>query len=100
MNILASPILNALGSIGPFSSRVFLPAFITALLLRFGPQIPVLHHFGMLAHLAAGHPPTWFTCNTSLIILGILAGLEVGSNKNPEFRQILHEIDLYAKPAL
>ena len=35
-------LLWGLGSIGVFASRAFLPALVTAPLLRFGPQIPWL----------------------------------------------------------
>ena len=41
--------LQGLGSIGIFASRAFLPAFVTALLLRFGPQVPWLAHAGLPA---------------------------------------------------
>jgi len=40
-------LINGIGSIGLFSSRIFLPAFITALMLRFGPQVPVIEHLGL-----------------------------------------------------
>ena len=62
-------LIQGLGSIGIFSSRAFLPAFATALLLRFGPQVPWLAHAGLLQHVRG--VPTWFTSDTSLIILGL-----------------------------
>jgi hypothetical protein len=94
-----APLLNGVGSIGLFSSRVFLPAFVTALMLRFGPQIPALHHLGLLQHLHHNEP-TWFTNNITLAILGILSGLETFGQKSPEIRRLLHEFDIHLKTVL
>lgn len=91
-------LLQGLGAMGLFPSRVFLPAFLTALLLRFGPQVPVLAHAGLLAHVH-GHP-TWFTSNVCLIVLGILSVLEILAQKNPEARHLLQEFDSYLKSGL
>lgn len=93
MNLPA--ILQGLGSLGLFPVRTFLPAFLTALLLRFGPHIPLIAHAGLLGHVQ--HEPAWFTSNISLIILGALSALEIVAQKNAEARQILHEIDVYLK---
>lgn len=93
MNLPA--ILQGLGSLGLFPVRTFLPAFLTALLLRFGPHVPLIAHVGLLGHLQ--HEPPWFTSNITLIILGALSVLEIVAQKNPEARQILHEIDVYLK---
>lgn len=90
--------LQALGSIGLFPARIFLPAFVTALLLRFGPHIPLIAHAGLLSHIH--HEPAWFTSNITLIILGALSGLEILGQKNPEARHILHEFDAYLKAGL
>ncbi len=51
--------LQGLGSIGVFASRAFLPAFVTALLLRFGPQLPWLAQSGLIPHIR--DVPTWST---------------------------------------
>ncbi len=95
MNVTS--LLFGLGAVGPFASRVFLPAFVTAVLLRAGMEYPHLH-LGVLAHV--GHRPTWFTSDPALVILGVLAALEVFGQKTPEVRHLLHEFDLYLKPAL
>ncbi len=92
-------LINSIGNASLFSSRIFLPAFLTALLLRFGPQIPVLHHLGLLAHLQQNHP-AWFTSDYCIVALGILSILEMLAQKNPEARNLLHEFDIYLKPAL
>ncbi len=95
----ATSLLFAIGSIGLFSSRVFLPAFITALLLRFGGHLPLVHNIGLIAH-AQGTAPSWFTSNPSLIILGVLSLLETVAQKNPEARNFLHQFDVHLKTAL
>jgi hypothetical protein len=88
-------LLQGVGSAGPFSSRGFLSAFLLALLLRFGPQIPAIEHLGLLA-LVPHHQPIWFTCNACLIVLGVLAIVEQLAHRSPEARQILQEVDSYS----
>lgn len=92
-------LLQSVGSVGPFSSRVFLPALLTALLLRFGPDMPIIHHLGLLA-LVPHNQPTWFTSNICLIVLGALSVLELLAQKNPEARRLLGEFDVYLKPIM
>lgn len=92
-------LFNAIGSSSLFSTRIFLPALLTALLLRFGPDIPVVHHLGLLAYLRHGKP-TWFTSDISLVVLAVLSVVEILGQKNPEVRQVIHEFDIYLKPAL
>jgi hypothetical protein len=92
-------LINGIGSIGLFSSRIFLPAFVTALMLRFGPQVPVIEHLGLLQHLHHTEP-TWFTNNITLMVLGILSAMETFGQKNPEIRHLLHEFDVHLKTIL
>ena len=94
-----SSLLQGVGSAGQFSSRIFLPALITALLLRFGPSIPIIDHMGLLA-LARQGQPTWFTSDLSLIVLTVLSVLEIFAQKNPEAREVLREMDIYIKPLM
>ncbi len=91
-------LLFGAGAVGPFASRVFLPAFVTALLLRLGIEHPHLLAVGVLAHVH--HAPAWFTSDASLVVLGVLASLEVFGQKTPEVRHLFHEFDLYLKPAV
>ena len=94
-------LLHGTGLVGFFSSRVFLPAFMTAYVLRFGPQLEWIQNLGLLQHFPADpDSPTWFTSNASLLILGLLAGLEVAATKIPEARQLLQEFDQYGKSAM
>jgi hypothetical protein len=90
--------LQGLGSIGVFTSRAFLPAFVTAVLLRFGPHVPWLAHAGLILHIR--DVPTWFTSNTSLVILGVLAALEIFAERFPEAAEVLDEVHDYLKTGM
>jgi uncharacterized membrane protein len=89
-------LISSIGSIGPFSSRIFLPALVSALLLRFGVHLPIIGHLGLLAD--AARYPTWFTSDLCILILAVLTVLEILAQKNPEARRVLNEIDIYIKP--
>jgi hypothetical protein len=91
-------LIQGLGSIGIFSARAFLPAFATAVLLRFGPQIPWLAHAGLLQHVRG--VPTWFTSDMSLVILGILSALELAAERIPEAKAFLAEFHVYLKTGM
>src|SRR3954468_2355614 len=91
-------LIQGLGSIGLFSSRAFLPAFATALLLRFGPQVPWLARAGLLQHVRG--VPTWFTSDTSLVILGLLSALELIAERMPEAKALLDEVHDYLKTGM
>jgi len=91
-------LIQGLGSIGIFSSRAFLPAFATALLLRFGPQVPWLAQAGFLQHVRG--VPTWFTSDTTLVILGLLSALELVASRVPEVKTFLDEIYDYLKTGM
>lgn len=83
------------GSVGPFASRAFVPAFITAALLRFAPQYAPWFPDDLAG--IATQAPTWFTSNTSLVIFGLLAALEIAATKSPDIRAVWQEFDKYAK---
>ncbi|MFK7961350.1 MAG: hypothetical protein AB8G96_12595 [Phycisphaerales bacterium] len=84
-----------------FASRAFVPAFAAALLLRFGPEYGITADAGVLAVLGVGaNPPAWFTGDLSLILLGVLAGLEVAATKQADARAALDEITPWIKPAM
>src|SRR5262245_43047154 len=91
-------LIQGLGSIGIFASRAFLPAFATALVLRFGPQVPWLAQSGLLQHVRG--VPTWFTSDTSLVILGLLSALELVADLVPEAKSLLDEGHDYFKVAM
>lgn len=92
-----SAVIYAVGATGIFPSRAFIPAFATALLLRFGQHLPLLHGCGLIPD----QPVTgWFTSNSCLLILGVLAALEIAATKNNELRQYLNDVDAYLKPGV
>ena len=91
-------LVHGLGSIGMFSSRAFLPAFITAISLRYGDVIPYLKDIDLVNH--AAQEPIWLTHGATIAILGFLSILEMAADKIPEARIALQEIDGYTKTAL
>jgi len=91
-------LLQGLGSIGVFASRAFLPAFATALLLRFGPQAPWLAHAWLIQHVRG--VPTWFTSDPALVVLGCLAVLELVAERVPEVKAVLQEVHGYLKAGM
>ena len=90
--------LQGLGSVGVFASRAFLPAFVTALMMRFGPGNPWLSLGGLLPHVRG--VPTWFTSDASLIVLGFLSALELAAERSPEARVFLDEVHGYLKAGM
>ena len=90
--------LQGLGSVGVFASRAFLPAFVTALLLRFGPHFPRLAHAGLLPHVQG--IPTWFTSDAALVVLGLLSAVELAAERSPEARVFLDEVHGYLKAGM
>ena len=90
--------IHGIGSSGLFASRAFLPAFITALLLRFGPEFEWLASRGILQNVQGA--PTWFTHDVTLWVLGVLSAAEILLSKNAEAREILNELDRYLKSGM
>jgi len=91
-------LLQAVGSIGVFTGRAFLPAFSTALVLRFGPEIPWIAQTGYLEHVRG--VPTWFTRDSTLIVLGVLSALELAAVRFPEAKTLLDEVHQYLKAGM
>ncbi|MCC5805350.1 MAG: DUF4126 family protein [Opitutales bacterium] len=78
-------ILYALGAAGLFSARAFLPAFLTALMMRYGDRLPFLGDVEFLQ--ATGREPSWFTSNWTILALGVLALAEVAASKSPDLEE-------------
>lgn len=93
--VTALGLIHGLGSIGPFTSRAFLPAFVTAALLRFGPELPLLRDLGILQ--AGAGAPGWFTSDASLWILGALSLLEIVATRSGEVRDVLVDAEAWIK---
>ncbi|HVC97639.1 MAG TPA: DUF4126 family protein [Pirellulales bacterium] len=89
--------IHTLGSGGLFPSRAFLPAFVTALLVRFGNFVPFIAESELARKLDA---PPWFACNASLVVLGILSCLECWATKDADLRQFLDQFDGPVKSAM
>jgi len=95
--MLAS-ILQSLGSATFFASRAFVPAFITALLLRIGPSLPWLEDQDLIAALPEA--PHWFTSWACIVLLGLLSAVEMLSDKNSDARHALDEFGRFVKPVM
>ncbi len=91
-------LLFGIGAMGFFTSRAFLPAFVTALLLRYGDSIPFVSSFGIFS--ATGSEPSWFTHDITLMVLGALALCEIVAGKIPEVQELLDNVYRYAKTGL
>lgn len=100
MNI--NSLLYSFGLSGLFSSRIFLPAFVTALFMKYGHSWPFLSSIEFLSELAekASNHPTWFTSGGMIAALGLLSILEVVADKSQEARQLMDEFSVYAKTGL
>ncbi|MEM9160507.1 MAG: DUF4126 domain-containing protein [Verrucomicrobiota bacterium] len=101
MEVLNS-FLYSIGLSGLFSSRIFLPAFVTAVFLKYGSQWSFLtEKIGFLADIAerahATDHPIWFTSGPVVIGLGALALVEFFAEKSPEVREVMDEFSAYAK---
>jgi len=90
--------IHALSASGLFSARAFLPAFLTALLLRFGPEVPLLQDLPILQGVTG--VPTWFTHDATLIGLGVLALAEILAVKTETGEEVLDLLERYLKPAM
>ena len=95
-------LLYSLGLSGLFSSRIFLPAFVTAFFLKYGHSWPFLNNIEFLANLAekANNHPTWFTSGGVVLGLGVLSILEFAADKSPEMRELMDDFSVYAKSGL
>ncbi len=91
-------LLYLTGASGFFTSRAFIPAFLTAVFLRYGDQIPMLGDLEFIQ--ASGAEPTWFTNNYTIAALGILSLMEVGATKIPEVQEMLDTVHKYLKTGL
>ena len=93
-----SAVLYTLSSVPIFASRPFLAAFVTALLARFGAQLPWIGDNAIVVALSGS--PAWFQSDACLVILGSLALFKVLAAKSPEMRQVLEQVDGLVKTAV
>lgn len=76
-------------------SRAFVPAFFTAFCLRFGDSLPFLKQIPLFQ--GAGVAPSWFTNSWVIGLLGILALVEIGATKLPEFTEFMDGVHKYGR---
>jgi len=93
-----STLLFVIGLPALFASRAFVPAFLTALLLRYGERFPMLEGVEFLQ--ATGAEPVWLTHNVTILVLGVLAVIEIAALKSPEAEELLMDIEKHVKSAV
>lgn len=91
-------LLYSLGLSGFFSSRAFLPAFLTSITLRFGDSLPFLRELEFVK--VTGGEPTWFTSTGFIAILGCLSLAEFAADKSPDARRLMDDFMGYVKAGL
>jgi hypothetical protein len=88
-------LIHALASTPLFAARAFLPAFLTALFLRFSNVIPFMN-----IKLSVPANASWFVSDWCLVTLGILTFLEILADKDPDIRDIMLHINSFLKTAV
>ena len=97
-NMDLTSLLYLTGASGFFTSRAFIPAFFTAVFLRYGEAFPMIGDLPFVQ--ATGAEPTWFTSNWTILALGVLSLAEVGATKVPEVQEMLEGAHKYTKSGL
>ena len=92
-------LIYGLGISGLFASRAFLPAFISAFMLRYGDSFPFLKNIDFIER-AGGGEPTWFTNGYVITALGVLSALEIVATKIPEAEEALESVNKYLKTGM
>src|SRR5262245_49207632 len=90
--------LYSLASVPMFAWRPFLAAAVTALVAKFGIEIPWLRDSSVV--VALSHSPEWFRSWPVVIALAALAVTEAFAVKHAEVRAVLDEFDGYLKSAV
>jgi uncharacterized protein with PIN domain len=90
--------LYSLASVPMFASRPFLAAAVTALVARFGVDLPYLRDSDVV--VALSRSPEWFRSWPMLLALVALAVTEAFAVKHAEVRAFLDEFDGYLKSAV
>ncbi len=91
-------LLLAAGATSFFTSRAFLPAFLLAISMRYGADIPLLSHLGLFKTI--GGNSSILTHDYVIVGLGILSIIEVLADKVPEAQEIISLVDKYLKPTM
>ena len=91
-------LLQAAGAIGLFSARAFVPAFLAAVLMRWGHHVPVISGSELIQ--AVGDSPSWFTHDITILVLGVLAAIEIAAQHSAEARELYEQVSGYAKTGM
>lgn len=87
--------LYSLASVPMFAARPFLAALVTALLARFGDDVPFLRQSDVIQSLA--QCPEWFQSFGTIAVLAALAAGEYYATKNADVREAMQELDGWIK---
>ncbi len=87
-------IVWATGSIPLFASRTFLPAFMTAFMLKYPKFVPFIEA------PEASTPDIWLTKPIVILVLFLLSIAEIWADKNPDIQQVMSEAEKYLKPVV
>ena len=84
--------IYTLGNTAFFTSRAFLPAFVTAMILRFPEYVPFFS-----LNMDITESTHWFVSNECIITLAVLSILEILADKDPGIRELLGSVDSFIK---
>ncbi len=98
--MLQSLLFQGIGSVGFFSARAFMPAFVTALVLTYGPEMGFLGIDDSRFFENVEIAEIWFTSGFAVTLLGFLAILEFVVMHNPDLRALVSEFEVYVKPVM
>jgi hypothetical protein len=91
--------IHAVGSMGFFPSRAFMPALATAALMRWGDRVPLIRDSSFM-RLIEGLEGSWLTHDVTIIVLAVLTLLELMATRSPEMRELMTAFDGYLKAAV
>ena len=98
--MLQSLLFQGIGSVGFFSSRAFMPAFVTALVLTYGPDMGFLDIEDSRFFESVEIAETWFTSGFVVTLLGLLAIAEFVVMHSPDLRAVVMEFEVYIKTGM
>ena len=98
--MLQNLLFQGIGSVGFFSSRAFMPAFVTALVLTYGPEMGFLGIDDSRFFENVEVAEIWFTSDFAVMLLGLLAIVEFVVMHNPDLRAMVMEFEVYVKPIM
>lgn len=96
MSLGVQTAMQAVGSLGVFPSRAFIPAAATSVILKFGEHIPILSGAGIVETAGDG-APSWFTHPATVGVLCVLAFAELISSHNEDIAEIMAKFDHHLK---